>query len=120
MDNIKIVSLEVGSLPKIKEVPNTLDAVQELVGGYLEAVYLPYGIILMANEEGMLMDLPVNFYTVVLNMEGKMKPTATIHGNVFFTSSDTSGEFISLTEEQIDYIISTFAVNRMTYLLMNN
>jgi hypothetical protein len=38
----------------------TLKKMQELVGGYIELVYLNNGMCLVINEEGLLIDLPLN------------------------------------------------------------
>ena len=41
----------------VEDVANTLEAMQALVGGYIEALYLPDGYIAVANEEGIMQDL---------------------------------------------------------------
>ena len=38
----------------------TLDELQELVGGYIENVYLDDGLIMVVNEEGKFSGLPLN------------------------------------------------------------
>lgn len=40
--------------------PPSLETVQELVGGYVELVPLPFGNQLLVNEEGLLQSLPDN------------------------------------------------------------
>ena len=42
-------------------IPNTLKALQEAVGGYIETVTLDNGVVLICNEEGKLRDMPYNF-----------------------------------------------------------
>ena len=42
-------------------IPNTLEALQEAVGGYIETVTLDNGVVLICNEEGKLRDMPYNF-----------------------------------------------------------
>lgn len=42
------------------EVRDDLDALQELVGGYIEFVYFDDGSAMMVNEEGRLRGLPPN------------------------------------------------------------
>lgn len=44
-----------------REIDNTLDALQELVGGYIETVNLPGSIVMIVNEEGKILRLPINF-----------------------------------------------------------
>ena len=42
-------------------IPNTLEALQEAVGGYIETVTLNNGLVLICNEEGKIRDMPYNF-----------------------------------------------------------
>jgi hypothetical protein len=44
----------------------TLEQLQDIVGGYIQAVYLGYGRYLVVNEEGKLMGLPVNLAATAL------------------------------------------------------
>jgi len=41
-------------------IPNTLKALREAVGGYIEMVTLDNGVVLICNEEGKLRDMPYN------------------------------------------------------------
>ncbi len=47
----------------IANISNTLENLQKIIGGKIEAVYLRYGLILIVNEEGKLMNLEPNFRT---------------------------------------------------------
>ena len=42
-------------------IANTLEALQEAVGGYIETVTLDNGVVLICNEEGKVRDMPYNF-----------------------------------------------------------
>ena len=44
-----------------KEVENSLQSLQKLVGGYIETVSLPRGICMIVNEEGKVHRLQPNF-----------------------------------------------------------
>lgn len=44
------------------EIPNTLEALQELVGGYIEPIRLRADLAAIVNEEGVLRDMPFNMY----------------------------------------------------------
>ena len=47
--------------PEVREIPNTLKALQSIVGGYIETVNTGVpGIILIVNEEGGILDMPLN------------------------------------------------------------
>lgn len=72
-----------------REISNTLEALQELVGGYIETVSLPGGIVMIVNEEGKILRLPINFR---LNCD-------LIRGTAVFVS--VNGEdFCSLNQSQ--------------------
>ena len=72
-----------------REIDNTLEALQELVGGYIETVNLPGSIVMIVNEEGKILRLPINFH---LNCD-------LIHGTAVFVS--VNGEdFCSLSQAQ--------------------
>ena len=49
-------------LPKEVEIDNTLEAKQELVGGWIECAYLPNddSVVLICNEEGKINNMPLN------------------------------------------------------------
>lgn len=58
---MKVIRVEPRKMPEIIEIDNTLDALQEQVNGYIQAIYLfddPVAIV--CNEEGKLMDLEEN------------------------------------------------------------
>lgn len=44
------------------EISNTLEALQELVGGYIEPIRLRADLAAIVNEEGVLRDMPFNMY----------------------------------------------------------
>lgn len=45
---------------RIREIPNTLKALQEQVGGFIEVLTVATDMALICNEEGRLMGLPYN------------------------------------------------------------
>ena len=57
---MKAIRKKPGCEPEIIEVENTLEALQQEVGGYIEVVTLPYGAALICNEEGCIIGLPDN------------------------------------------------------------
>lgn len=78
-------------------VDNSLHELQKLVGGYIEPFYLEglsdHGIVMLANEEGILENLRVN---------DNLLPFFFVGWLVFVGAGEE--DFISLTNEQIDYI----------------
>lgn len=91
MDKIKVVLQEPGEISRIVEVPNTLRAIQELVGGYIEVHPICNDLLIVMDEEGRFKGLPENVCCV---QYGK------IVGAVFVTAA-AGEEFRSLTAEEI-------------------
>lgn len=90
-DKIKIVYQFPGNTSRITEIPNTLEAMQKLVGGYIETLSLPNGLVMVIDEEGRLKGRPDNIRCVQVG---------TIVGTVVITAAKGE-EFVSLTAEQI-------------------
>lgn len=57
---MKAIHKAPGQMPEVIEVPNTLEALQEKVGGYIETVTFAENACVICNEEGRLMGLPYN------------------------------------------------------------
>lgn len=91
---IRVLVKEPGKDPKIQMVDNTLKALQNLVGGYIETVELDHGVCLICNENGKIIDLPENFWAPWDD---------TIVGTAVFVSFDDDGNFAGISDEQIDY-----------------
>ena len=90
-EKIKIVYQFPGELSRIVTIPNTLKAMQKLVGGYIETMSLPNGLVIVIDEEGRLKGLHENVRCVRYG---------TIVGTLFITAADGE-EFRSLTTEEI-------------------
>lgn len=76
------------------DIPNTLEALQEAVGGYIEVKSIPslvqFNILLIVNEEGLLKQLPPN---------ENLYPFFYV-GNVLVVGED-GDEFTDLTDKQV-------------------
>lgn len=59
-DTIKVLFKPVGKPFEERVIPNTLEACQELVGGYIETVTVTTDVVLVCNEEGRLLGLAPN------------------------------------------------------------
>lgn len=96
-NKIRVLIKRVGQPASVEEIENTLDALQEIVGGDIEIPYnpdLPEGVQLVCNEEGKYADDPQpNIY---------WGDSDVIYGDMFFMSHNKKGEAISLTEQQIE------------------
>ena len=97
-DKIKILVVEPMKPCEVLELPDTLDAMRQIVGGDIEAVTsLRDASAIVCNENGKLLDLPHN--RPLLDESGLL-PLDILHGTFFITGMN--GEhFVSLTEEQI-------------------
>ncbi len=96
---MKILYVEVGKPPEIREIDSSLESMQELVGGLIQVLY-PFEdeVALVCNDEGKLLNLPLNrgLYTE----DGSLYDI--ISGNFFLCGAPADAEdFVSLTEEQI-------------------
>lgn len=96
---IKVLVAEPMKPCEVREIPNTLDAMRQIVGGGIEAVTsIRYASAIVCNENGKLLGLPHN--RPLLDESGLL-PLDMLHGTFFITG--ISGEhFVSLTDEQID------------------
>jgi hypothetical protein len=98
-DQIQVVVIEPMKKPYKKTIPNTLEAQQELVGGYIEIIRMGNtekggSIAITLNEEGKLMNLPYNRRIIV--------------GTFFITAYNMQGDNITLTDDECEKIIKRF------------
>lgn len=93
-----VLKVEPGAAPEIITIPNTLEAFQAAVGGYIEAVGLDCGICLLCNEEGKLIGLPAN----------RQAGGDTIAGT-FLVVGEADGDFCSLSDEDAARYAEQFA-----------
>lgn len=90
---IDVLIVEPNKLPYESTIENTLEAKQEIVGGLIECtgIMSDYEVSIICNEEGKILGLPLNRDIGHDIIAG----TFIIVGN-----DDSTGEFISLTDEQ--------------------
>ena len=104
---MKILYVQVNEEPKVVEIDNTLEAMQELVDGYIEMI-CPFddpNIALVCNEEGKFTQQPNR----PLKVNGRVVDI--IHGDFFLcTSPPDSEEFEPLSDFQIEVLSNTFAM----------
>lgn len=98
---MKVLIVEPLKEPYVKEIPNTLEAEQAIVGELIQAIY-PFDhpeIALICNDEGKLMGLPLN--RALFDKDGNIVDI--IAGTFFLCSAPSdSDNFESLTDEQIE------------------
>lgn len=92
---MKIVYKMPGQSPEIKDVPNELHALQQLVGGIIEAIPSMYmGVDIIVNEEGKLEGMMPNMF-----YNGDV-----LAGPVIFVGIDDE-DFVSLEDFQAEIIM---------------
>lgn len=94
---MKVLVVEPMKPCEAREIPDTLEAMQAIVGGYIQAVY-PFQeeVAVVCNEEGRNLDLPFN--RPLIDESGL--PYDIVCGT-FFMAGFSGEHFVSLTEEQI-------------------
>lgn len=101
---IKVLKVEPDKAPELIEMQNELEAMQAIVGGYIEVCPLDVGVAIVCNEEGKLYGMELNR---PLYHNGKMVDI--VAGTFFIAGDDISiGEFVSLTDEQIAKYMKQF------------
>lgn len=96
MEYIKGLLVSVRGEIRRAAVKNELKALQEAVGGYIEAVTLAEGVVLICNEEGKLLNLEPNTHFYTINGE-------------FLPVGENGEEFGDLTEKQMEQLEKMFA-----------
>ena len=91
MERIRVVIFEPGKPGREEFIPNTLRAMQQVVGGHIESVHLTRELVCICNEEGRLLGLPEN--------------RCGICGTFFVAQDDGGEELASLTREQADIVL---------------
>lgn len=98
------IRVQPGKAPEIIKIRNTLKAFQDEVGGYIESHLLPYGDMMILNEEGKILGLPLN--RILLDRYG-----ATLDyfmGTLLIVASNGI-EFGSLTKESQSHWLKVFS-----------
>ena len=91
-----------GQAPETRTIPNTPEALQELVGGYIETVTVATDCTFIRNKAGKLLGLPPNFYFC---------------GDIFvgpcFICSMSKGNFadLSLSEDNQKFLLASIRNN---------
>ena len=80
---------------RVQEIPNTLEAMQQIVGGYIESVSFEREAII-CNEEGKLLGLPYN-----RPLMGESGLPIDILQGTFLIAGINGEHFASLTDKQI-------------------
>ena len=89
---IKVLRVKPHEHPEVYMLKNTLEAMQEAVGGYIDIVGLDDNVCILLNDEGKL-----------IGLEGNRRiGSDIIVGDFFVCGSDEEGNLTSLSEEELD------------------
>ena len=108
---MRILKIEPEHKPERADIPDTLEAMQEVVDGYIQAVY-PFEepVALICNEEGKLNGLPLN--RALWDEDGTLYDI--ISGTFFLCAAPPDAEnFQSLSEDQLLYYEERFRCPEM-------
>lgn len=94
---MRAIVVEPMKMPRVEEVGNTLQELQQAVGGSIEVVPAELGddALVICNEEGKIMGLPYN--RCVYDADGI--PYDVIAGTFILCDENLDGEFVSITPE---------------------
>ena len=108
---MRILKIKPEQKPERIDIPDTLEAMQKVVGGYIQAVY-PFEepIALICNEEGKLLNLPLN--RALRDDKGNVYDI--ISGTFFVCAAPPdSNHFAGLTDQQVKTYMEWFAMPEM-------
>ena len=96
---MQVLVVEPERRPEVREINDSLSAMQEIVGGLIQPIYLfDEPVALVCNDEGKLLDLPVN--RGLRNTDGQIYDI--VCGTFFLCGAPPDSDHLtSLTPEQI-------------------
>lgn len=105
---------------EVKDIENTLEALQKIVGGYIEIPFLSKifyqnEIDIIINEEGKMIEGLKPEIAILEN--GSNKVLDVVMGNCLFASHDDEGNTVGLTDKQIEIVENEL---KMSGMLGNN
>lgn len=110
---IKILHVKVGEKPIVTEIPDELEAMQNLVGGWIEEI-TPWNddVALVCNEEGKIIGLPLN-----RSFKTHSGFRDIVAGDFFLCYAPVDSEsFLSLSDEQIEKYTKMFETPEEFYI----
>lgn len=95
---MRVLVVEPGRRPEVREIDDSLKAMQDIVRGLIQPIYLDDAVALVCNDEGRLMNLPAN--RGLRDKDGQIYDI--VSGTFFLCGAlPDSDHFASLTPEQI-------------------
>lgn len=106
---MQVIKIDPSCKPELTELPNTLRAYQQAVGGHIETHTFPRNdlpaLVVILNEDGRLMGLPANGRLYMGHLWGQ-----TLMGPVVIVRADESGEdFASATGDDLQQVAAEWS-----------
>ena len=108
---MQVVVVEPKKKPMVQDIGFDLESMQRIVGGFIQAIYpSDEPVALIANEEGKLLNLPLN--RVLRDEAGEIYDI--ISGAFFLCAAPPdSDRFAGLTDQQVKTYMERFAMPEM-------
>ena len=108
-NTIKVLIVEPEKDPRVEEISHTLESLQQIVGGYIQALY-PFDdpVAIICNEEGKHLGLPWN--RPLYDENGRIYD---IIAGTFIIAGLTKDDFGSLSDEMIEKYTAMFETTLM-------
>lgn len=98
IEDLRVIIVEPNTFPRVSIIENSLESMQSVVGGYIESIFLDEKTCLIDNSEGKLLGLEPNrrlFSDIIV-------------GTFIIVGADDQGEFVSLTDHQVNIYMDKF------------
>ena len=108
---MQVIVVEPKKKPMVQDIDSDLKSMQKIVGGSIQAIY-PFDepVALICNEEGKLLNLPLN--RALRNDEGEVYDI--ISGTFFVCAAPpNSDHFAGLTDQQVKTYLEQFSMPEM-------
>ena len=107
---MRVLVVEPERRPEMREIDDSLKAMQEIVGGLIQSIYLGDSVALVCNDEGKMINLPMN--RGLRDKDGQIYDI--VSGTFFLCGAPAdSDHFTSLTPEQIERYYERFYTPEM-------
>ena len=107
---MRVLVVEPERRPEVKEIDDSLTAMQGIVSGSIQPIYLEDSVVLVCNNEGKLLDLPAN--RGLRDKNGQLYDI--VCGTFFLCSAPPdSDHFTSLTPDQTEQYRERFYTPEM-------
>lgn len=108
MTKMRVLIIEPMKKPREEIIPNTLEAMQNIVGGHIEVMSIRRdGTVIVCNEEGKITGLPMN-RALWTNGQDNTRKISDIICGTFIVCGVRDDEFVSLDEWQLKAYKATF------------